>query len=56
MSASDRLKRYVENKKRLGLKRVSFFVDVKFWKFITKNAKKENLTILEYLKKIANFK
>jgi len=29
-----RLQKYIKNKKRLGQKRVSFFVDEKVWKFI----------------------
>lgn len=53
---SDRLKKYISNQKKQGRKRVSFFVDEKFWNFISKRAKKEDLTINEFLKKSMNFK
>lgn len=51
-----RLQRYIANKKNLGQKRVSFFVDEKVWKFFKKNAQKKNLTINDYLKELLNFK
>jgi len=51
-----RLQRYIKNKKKLGYKRVSFFVDIKVWKYFKRNAKKKNLTINEYLKYLLNFK
>lgn len=53
---SDRLKKYIENQKLRGRKRVSFFVDEKFWRYINKRAKKDNLTINEFLKKSFDFK
>lgn len=53
---SERLKKYIQNQKSKGRKRVSFFVDEKFWKYITKRAKKEDLTINEFLKKSFEFK
>ena len=51
-----RLQRYIVNKKSLEQKRVSFFVDEKVWKFFKKNAKKNNLTINDYLKELLDFK
>lgn len=53
---SDRLKKYIEKQKKQGKKRVSFFIDVKLWNYISNKAKKENLTIPEYLKYHFNFK
>ena len=53
---SERLKKYIEKQKKQGKKRVSFFVDEKFWNYLTKRAKKDNLTIPEYLKKSFNLK
>lgn len=53
---SERLKKYIDKQKKQGKKRVSFFVDDKFWNYLTKRAKKENLTIPEYLKNYFNFK
>jgi len=52
---SERLKKYIDKQKKQGKKRVSFFVDEKFWNYLTKRAKKDNLTIPEYLKKSFNF-
>lgn len=54
MSANERLKRYVKNKKKLGFKRVSFFVDEKVWKYFKK--KSGNLSANDYLKKLLDFK
>ncbi|WP_295051392.1 hypothetical protein [Sulfuricurvum sp.] len=56
MSSSERLDRYIKNKKKSGQKRVSFFVDEKVWKYFKKNASTKNMTINEYLKHILNFK
>lgn len=53
---SERLKKYIDKQKKQGKKRVSFFIDDKFWIYLTKRAKKENLTIPEYLKNYFNFK
>ena len=51
-----RLQKYINNKKVLGQKRVSFFVDEKVWKYFKRNAKKNNMSINEYLKYLLNFK
>ena len=51
-----RLQKYIQNKKNQGQKRVSFFVDIKLWRYITKRAKKENMTINEFLKYTFDFK
>lgn len=56
MSNAERLERYVKNKKRIGQKRVSFFVDEKAWKLFKKQADRNKMTIGEYLKKLLNFK
>lgn len=56
LKMSDRLKKYIENQKLRGRKRVSFFVDEKFWRYINKRAKKDNLTINEFLKKSFDYK
>lgn len=53
---SERLKKYIDKQKKQGNKRVSFFINVKLWSFLSKKAKKENLTIPEYLKNYFNFK
>jgi predicted DNA-binding ribbon-helix-helix protein len=50
MSAKVRMERYLMKQRFLhGRKRVSFFVDEKFWKFVTRRAKKNNMTINEFL-------
>ena len=51
-----RLKKYIDNRKKMGQKRVSFFVDEKVWKYFKSNAKKNNMTIDNYLKHLLNFK
>ena len=51
-----RLQKYIKAKKRLGQKRVSFFVDEKVWKFFKNNAKKSNMSINDYLKHLLDFK
>jgi len=51
-----RLKKYIDKKKSLGQKRVSFFVDEKLWKYFKKNAKKNNMSINDYLKALLDFK
>jgi hypothetical protein len=56
MSNAERLERYVKNKKRIGQKMVSFFVDEKAWKLFKKQADRNKMTIGEYLKKLLNFK
>lgn len=53
---SDRLKKYIDKQKKQGKKRVSFFIDEKFWNYLSKKSKKENLTIPEYLKEYFHFK
>ncbi len=53
---SERLKKYIDKQKKQGKKRVSFFIDDKFWNYLTKRAKKENLSIPDYLKKEFDFK
>jgi len=55
MSNSSRSKKYIMNKKKQGYKRVSFFVDEKFWKFVKKRALKSGLTIDEFLMKSLEF-
>jgi len=56
MSAKIRMERYLIKQKLLhGRKRVSFFVDEKFWKFITRRAKKNDMTINEYLQHSFDF-
>ena len=55
LSPNERLKRYIKNKNALGYKRVSFFVDKKVWKYFIKNAKKNNMTINDYLKFLLDF-
>ena len=50
-----RSKKYIIKQKKLGYKRVSFFTDEKFWKFIKKRALKEKMTIDEFLKSSFNF-
>lgn len=52
---SERLKKYIASQKFKGRKRVSFFVDEKLWNYITKRAKKEDMTINDYLKHSFNF-
>jgi hypothetical protein len=52
---SDRLKRYIDKQKKQGKKRVSFFIDEKLWKYLTKRAKAENLQMSDYLKKWFHF-
>lgn len=56
MSNSERLDRYIKNKKRMGQKRVSFFVEEKVWKFFKKNASSKDMSINDYLKHLLNFK
>jgi len=51
-----RYKKYIDNQRLKGFKRVSFFTDEKFWKFVKKRAAKDNLTIDDFLKKSLNFK
>lgn len=53
---SDRLKKYIDKQKKQGNKRVSFFINIKLWSFLSKKAKKENLSIPDYLKKEFDFK
>jgi len=53
---SERLKKYIEKQKKQGKKRVSFFIDEKLWNYLSKRAKKENLSIPDYLKQYFNFK
>lgn len=53
---SDRLKKYIEKQKKQGKKRVSFFINIKLWSFLSKKAKKEKLSISDYLKKEFDFK
>ena len=52
----NRYNRYVLNQKKSGKKRVSFFCDIKLWNYISKRAKKQNITIEQYLKQALNFK
>jgi len=52
----NRLQRYVKNKRSLGQKRVSFFVDEKVWKYFKKNAQKQDMSINDYLKHLLDFK
>ena len=53
MSNSSRSKKYIQNQKSKGYKRVSFFTNEKFWKYLTRRAKRSNMTINDYL--IAQF-
>jgi len=52
----NRLQKYIENKKNLGHKRVSFFVNIKVWKHFKRNATKKKMTINEYLIYLLDFK
>jgi hypothetical protein len=54
--SNQRLKRYIDNKKKLGQKRVSFFVEEKVWNYFKRNAKKKNMSINDYLKHLLDFK
>ena len=51
-----RLQRYIQRKKKLGQKRVSFFVDEKVWKYFKKNAKNSGMSINEFLIYLLDFK
>ena len=56
MSARTRMQRYlIKQKLKHNRKRVSFFVDEKFWKYITRRAKKSDMTINEYLQHSFDF-
>lgn len=52
----DRFKKYINEQKRKGYKRVSFYIDEKLWKYLKKLSKKENLTVPDLIKKQFNFK
>lgn len=52
----DRFQKYIDNQKKKGNIRVSFYVDEKLWKYLKKLSKKDNLTIPELMKKQFNFK
>lgn len=52
----DRQQKYINNQKKKGNKRVSFFIDEKLWKYLKKLSKKENLTVPDLIKKHFNFK
>lgn len=52
----DRFQKYINEQKRKGNKRVSFYIDEKLWKYLKKLSKKENLTVPELIKKQFNFK
>ena len=54
MPSNERLKKYVKNKKKLGFKRVSFFVDEKVWKYFKKRS--GGLSANDYLKRLLDFK
>ena len=56
MSNQSRSSKYIKNQKLKGYKRVSFFTDEKFWKYIKKRALKNNMTISDYLINQLNFK
>ena len=56
ISNKDRSKKYIIEQKRKGLKRVSFFTSVKFWKFVKKQAMKHDMTISEFLMYRVGFK
>ena len=49
ISNKDRSQKYINEQKKKGLKRVSFFTSVKFWKFVKKQALQKNMTISEFL-------
>ena len=51
-----RLQKYIIKQKNQGKKRVSFFVNVKLWKYITRRSKINNMTIDEFLKYTFDFK
>ncbi len=52
----DRFQKYINEQKRKGNKRISFYIDEKLWKYLKKLSKKENLTVPELIKKQFNFK
>ena len=56
MSARTRMQKYLIKQRLVhNRKRVSFFVDEKFWKFITRRAKQKDMTINEYLQHSFDF-
>jgi len=55
-SNQNRLKKYIDNQKKKGFKRVSFFVNVKFWRYVKKQSLKHKMTIPEYLMFRLDFK
>jgi len=56
ISNKNRSRTYIDKQKKRGLKRVSFFTNVKFWEFAKKQALKRNMSISEFLMFSANFK
>ena len=52
----DRFQNYINNQKKKGNIRVSFYVDEKFWKYLKKLSKKDDLTIPELMKRQFYFK
>jgi len=52
----NRQEKYIMNKKMMGQKRVSFFVDEKLWKYFKRNAIKKKMTINDYLAYLLEFK
>ena len=51
-----RSKKYINKQKIKGFKRVSFFTNIKFWKFVKNHALKKKMTISEFLMFKLDFK
>lgn len=53
---SKRLKKYISKQKDKGNKRVSFFINIELWEFLKEVAKKDKLSVPEYLAKEFDYK
>jgi len=56
ISSKNRSVKYIDEQKRKGFKRVSFFTNIKFWKYVNKQALKHKMSIPEYLMFRLDFK
>ena len=56
ISSKNRSKIYIDKQKKRGLKRVSFFTNVKFWNYVKNQALKHDMTISEFLMFSVKFK
>ena len=56
ISNKNRSLKYIEGQKKKGLKRVSFFTNVEFWKYVKNQALKHDMTISEFLMFSVKFK